>query len=258
MRRLLLRSLLIAVLVGPAVTFVLTVASMRRAVKYEPGISEDEIKSYHNLPVSELQALLKSREVKLTRYQWLRESIGYAYFWEGIALTSIRPCIGIFIGCVIIGTLERRRAIPLRWNDAAVPKECTLKRHWGRLLWVTITNLSIFVFSIYGVIGIHQQEILTNASYPPPPSFWTVFYYNPDLAVALVFSGVGLLLEALNRWEAALINCGLWLAVSIYAVAEGEPAFSTAVVVGLFAVDVVWYVLPVRRKVTLHAGVDNS
>ena len=66
------------------------------------------------------------------------------------------------------------------------------------------------------------------------------------------------MLEALNRWEAALMNCGLWLAVSIYAVAEGEPAFSTAVVVGLFAVDVVWYVLPVRRKATLHAGVDNS
>jgi len=127
MRRLLLRSLLIAVLVGPALTFVLTVASMRRAVKYEPGISEDEIKSYDNRPVSELQALLKSREVKLTRYQWLRESIGYAYFWEGIALASIRPCIGIFIGCFIIGTLERRRAIPLRRNDAAVPKERTLK-----------------------------------------------------------------------------------------------------------------------------------
>jgi hypothetical protein len=258
MRSLLLRSLLVAVLIGPPLTFVSTVASVRPGVKYEPGISEDEIKSYDNRPVSELQALLKSREVKLTRYQRLRESIGYAYFWKGLALTSIRSCIGIFIGCVILGILERRRAIPLRRNDAAVPKERTLKRHWGRLLWVTITNLPIFVFSIYGVIGIHQQEILINASNPPPPSFWTVFYDNPHLAGALVLAGAGLLLEALNRWEAALMNCGLWLAVSIYAVAESEPAFSTAVVVGLFAVDVVWYVLPVRRKVTLHAGVDNS
>lgn len=258
MRSLLLRSLIVAVLIGPPLTFVSTVASVRPGVKYEPGISQDEFRSYDNRTVSDLQAFLKSREVKFTRYQWLRESVRYAFFWEGIALSSVRSCIGIFIGCVIMGTLERRRAILLRGNDATVPKERSFKRHWGRLLWVTITNLSILVFSIYGVIGIHQHEILINASYPPPPSFWKVFYDNPNLAVALVLSGVGLLLEALNRWEAALMNCGLWLAVSIYAVAEGEPAFSTAVVVGLFAVDVVWYVLPVRRKVILHAGVDNS
>ena len=109
MRSLLLRSLLVAVLIGPVVTFVSTVASTRVSVKYEPGISEDEFRSYDNRTVSDLQAFLKSREVKFTRNQWLRESMGYTYFWEGIARSSLRSCIAVFLGCVIIGTWERRR-----------------------------------------------------------------------------------------------------------------------------------------------------
>jgi hypothetical protein len=113
MRSLLVRSLLVALLVGPLVTFVSTVASTRTTVKYVPGISEDEFRSYDNRSVSELEAFMKSREVKFGRYQWLRESIGYAYFWEQIAWDSIGPCIGIFLGCVVVGTLERRnRPVP--------------------------------------------------------------------------------------------------------------------------------------------------
>jgi hypothetical protein len=254
MRSLLLRSLLIAVLVGPALTFVLTVASMRRAVKYEPGISEDEIKSYHNRPVSELQALLKSREVKLTRYQWLRESIGYAYFWEGIALTSIRPCIGIFIGCVIIWTLERRHAIPLRWNDAAVPKECTLKRHWGRLLWVAVTNLPVIVFSIYVLNGVYQDDIRNSLGNPPHPSFWDVIHDNPSYAIALFLAGIGLLLETMRRREAGFTNCGLWLMVSIYSIAVSEPIASRAVVIGIFVVSFVLYFAADKARFFQHRG----
>jgi len=243
--------LLIAVLVGPALTFVLTVASMRRAVKYEPGISEDEIKSYHNRPVSELQALLKSREVKLTRYQWLRESIGYAYFWEGIALTSIRPCIGIFIGCVIIGTLERRRAIPLRWNDAAVQKDRTLKRHWGRMLWVTVTNLPVIVFSIYVLSGVYQDDIRNSLGNPPHPSFWDVIHDNPSYAIALFLAGIGLLLETIRRREAGFVNCGLWLMVSIYSIAVSEPIASRAVVIGIFVVSFVLYFAADKARLLL-------
>lgn len=109
MRSLLLTSLLVALLVGPVVTLVSTVASVRTKVKYEPGISEAEFKSYDHRPVSELDAFLKSREVKFTRYQWLRESIGTAYFWEGIGLSSLGPSIGIFLGCIAVGKLERRK-----------------------------------------------------------------------------------------------------------------------------------------------------
>jgi hypothetical protein len=103
-----LRSLVVALLIGPLVTFVATVASVRTTVKYEPGLSESEMKSYDNRTVSDLDAFLKSRQVKFTRYQWLRESVSNAYFWEGIALRSLGPCIGIFLGCIVVGTLERR------------------------------------------------------------------------------------------------------------------------------------------------------
>ena len=115
MRSLLLKSLLVAVLIGPMITFVFTVAYSRSAVRYEPGIGEVEFKSYDNRTVSDFQAFLKSREVKLTRYQSLRESMGYAYFWEGIARSSLRSCIAVFLGCVIIGTWDRRRG----WGQTA-------------------------------------------------------------------------------------------------------------------------------------------
>jgi hypothetical protein len=108
MRRLLLRSLLVALLIGPVVAFVSAVASVRTPVEYEPGVSQAEIKSYDSRTVSELEAFLKSRQVKLTRYQWLRESIGYSYFWKGIARSSVGPFVGIFLGSIVVGTWERR------------------------------------------------------------------------------------------------------------------------------------------------------
>ncbi len=130
-----------------------------------------------------------------------------------------------------------------------------MKRHWARLLWVTITNVPIFAFSIYTLIGVHQEEIRNSIDNPPPPRLWTVFYDNPHFALALVLTGAGLLFEAINRREAGLINCSFWLALCIYAVALGWPALSIVVVVGLFAVDVIWYLLPPKRKVP---GLDNS
>ena len=106
---LILRSLLAAVLIGPVVTFVATVASVRTTVSYEPGLSQEELKSYDNRTVVDLNAFLKSRAVKFTRSEWLRESIGNAYFWKGIAWKSVGPCIGIFLGCIAVGQLERRQ-----------------------------------------------------------------------------------------------------------------------------------------------------
>jgi hypothetical protein len=103
MRRLLLRSLLVALLIGPVVAFVSAVASVRTPVEYEPGVSQAEIKSYDSRTVSELEAFLKSRQVKLTRYQWLRESIGYSYFWKGIARSSVGPSSEYFSGASLSG-----------------------------------------------------------------------------------------------------------------------------------------------------------
>jgi ABC-type transport system involved in multi-copper enzyme maturation permease subunit len=112
MRILLLRSLLAALLIGPLVTFVSIVASVRTTVKYEPGLSENEIKSYDNRTVSDFEAFMKSREVKFTRYQWLRESIRYADFWKEMAWRSLGPCIGIFLGCLVVAAIERRQDLP--------------------------------------------------------------------------------------------------------------------------------------------------
>jgi hypothetical protein len=115
MKSLVLKSLLVAVLIGPIITLVFAVAYSRSSVRFEPGISEAEFKSYDNRSFSDLQALMKSREVKLTRYQTLRDSMGHAYFWKGIAQSSLRSCIAVFLGCVIIGTWDRRRG----WGQMA-------------------------------------------------------------------------------------------------------------------------------------------
>lgn len=111
MRSLVLRSLLVALLVGPLVTLVSTVASVRTGVKYEPGLSEAEVKSYDNRTVSELEAFLKSRSIEFARYQWLRESIVEAYYWKGVARSSLGPCIGIFLGCILVGKWEQRNGL---------------------------------------------------------------------------------------------------------------------------------------------------
>jgi hypothetical protein len=110
MRTLIFRSLLAAVLIGVPATFASTVLSTRVTVRYEPGISEAEMKAYDDRPVSELTALLKSRSVKFSRSQWLRESVGEMYFWQDISLKSVVPCVGIFLGCLVVGLLERRDA----------------------------------------------------------------------------------------------------------------------------------------------------
>jgi hypothetical protein len=123
---------------------------------------------------------------------------------------------------------------------------------------VTITNAPIFVFSIYMLLGVHQQEIRSYADNPPAPGLWTVFYDNPHFSFALVLTGAGLLLEAINRREAALINCGFWLALSIYNIAQGEPAFANVVFAAIFVVEVLWYVLPIWRKRTENPRFDSS
>lgn len=84
---------------------------MAGITKYQPGISETEMKAYQGRTVAELEACLQSRQVYLTRYQSLREQISYSYFWKGIARRSLAPGVAVFFGCPILGRAEWRRAV---------------------------------------------------------------------------------------------------------------------------------------------------
>ena len=108
MRRLLLKSFLVAVLIGPLTTFVFTVAYARSVLEYQPGISEEEFKSYDNRTVSDFQAFLKSRQVKISAFEALRKSMGQTYFWKRMAQGSIPSSLAAFLGCIIVGASYRR------------------------------------------------------------------------------------------------------------------------------------------------------
>ena len=105
----------------------------------------------------------------------------------------------------------------------SIQKDRIPKRRWGRLLWIAVTNLSILAFSIYVLIGVYQDGVRINRGNPPPPSFGDVLYDNPTYPVAFAIAGIGLLLEIMTRREAGFLNCGLWLGLSIYAIAQNHP-----------------------------------
>lgn len=109
MKALLLRSLLIAVLVGPAIGFISKVASIRGGIKYDPPFSEAERYHMQNMTVNEMESALAKRRIKMTRWDWLRESVPYSYFWEEVAGDAIVPVCGVFLACSWIGWLEKRR-----------------------------------------------------------------------------------------------------------------------------------------------------
>jgi hypothetical protein len=111
MKSLLLKALLAAIVIGPLVTFVVGVARIRTITEYEPGISESEMKAYENRTVAEFEAHLQSRQVRLTRYQSLRELMRHSFYWKGLTQASTAPCIAVFLGCVIVGKSERRYAL---------------------------------------------------------------------------------------------------------------------------------------------------
>jgi hypothetical protein len=110
MKRLFLRSLIIAIILGPLSAFVISAASFRHATKYDPPISEDEMKRMDNMTVKEFKTALRAREVKLTYAQWLAESIGTSYFWKSLGTGSLVPTTGLFLACICTGILERRKA----------------------------------------------------------------------------------------------------------------------------------------------------
>ena len=90
--------------------FVISATSFRHARKYDPPISEDEMKQMDNMTVKEFETALRKREIKLTYAQWLSESIRTPYFWESLGRGSLVPSASIFLVCICMGILERRNA----------------------------------------------------------------------------------------------------------------------------------------------------
>ena len=112
MRELFLRSLIAAILLGPAIGFVSELASFRGGIRYEPPLSDAERHQMGSLTMNEMEATLSKRIIRMTRWDWLRDSIPYLYFWKRVAFNAIVPSSGVFLGCVWVGWMEMRRLPP--------------------------------------------------------------------------------------------------------------------------------------------------
>lgn len=108
MKKLILRSLIMAVVLGPLSGFATYMITLSNITEYKPPISETEMRRMDKLSVEKLEAVMAAREIKLTRTQWLADSAGSAYFWHDVAVRSIAPFAAIFVGCLCIGALELR------------------------------------------------------------------------------------------------------------------------------------------------------
>lgn len=108
MKRLLLRSLAVALVLAPCSGVTTYMVGLNYITEYRPPFSEQELRQMDNLTVKQVQALTAGRTVRITRMQWVAESLGSAYFWHDVAMRSIAPFAAIFLGCVCIGALERR------------------------------------------------------------------------------------------------------------------------------------------------------
>jgi len=108
-KALLLRCLLAAVLIGPAIALISELASFHWATKYEPPLTEAEFHQMRNMTVNEMEATLSHRKINVSRWEWLSDSIHYSYFWKHIAQNGIVPGFGVFFACAWVGWVEKRR-----------------------------------------------------------------------------------------------------------------------------------------------------
>lgn len=108
MKELLGRSAVIALLMGSLIGFVRYVRSVHGATRYDPPITEDEAHRLRELPMDQAEAAVASRRRIITRQQWVLGSIGYSFFWKGVAENSLVPIVGVFVACVFVGRLQTR------------------------------------------------------------------------------------------------------------------------------------------------------
>jgi hypothetical protein len=105
---LLRRSAVVALLLGSLVGFVSYVRSVHGTTRYDPPITEDEARRLRELPMDQAEAVVASRRRIITRQQWVVGSMGYSFFWKGVAENSLVPIIGVFVACMILGKLQTR------------------------------------------------------------------------------------------------------------------------------------------------------
>ena len=103
-------SLLAALVFGPLTAFVNSFAFARVRYRYEPPISETEMRQWEQGSVAHLNAELAKRYVPYTRGQWLADSIGQRLFWISLAKASLLPTFGVFFACICVRALEHRPA----------------------------------------------------------------------------------------------------------------------------------------------------
>jgi hypothetical protein len=74
----------------------------------EGANTEAEFHQMGNMTVDEMDAALAKRRIKMTRGDWLRESVPYSYFWKQVAHAAMVPSCGVFLACTWVGWMERR------------------------------------------------------------------------------------------------------------------------------------------------------
>jgi len=61
-----------------------------------------------NMTVNDVDAALAKRRIKMTRWDWLRDSVHYSYFWKQVEHGAIVPSLGVFLACICVGWTEER------------------------------------------------------------------------------------------------------------------------------------------------------
>ena len=107
MKKTLLKSLVLALVFGPTISFFNALMWTRVTHRYQPPVSGEELRSWKG-SVAELQAELSKREVPYTRTDFLRDNVGQRFFWIYLAKSSLIPVLGVFFACVCFGFLQSR------------------------------------------------------------------------------------------------------------------------------------------------------
>lgn len=100
MRALVYRCVIAALLIGPIVGFVDEATAIRKAIVYDPPISLAEMDNMKNLTENQVETMLRGRKEQMTAWEWLKDSIHYAYFWKRVMGKSVIPVSGIFLACL--------------------------------------------------------------------------------------------------------------------------------------------------------------
>jgi hypothetical protein len=112
MKSAVIRWLVIAIVIGFAITALNQAVWIKQAARYEPPITEAEIKTYDARPIADLESFMKSREVHMTRVQVLSDDLRSPRYWRWLSENSVVPACGVFITLLIGVAMDRRQSSP--------------------------------------------------------------------------------------------------------------------------------------------------